>query len=242
MQAARRWMAGAGGILLAGLLSGCAGDPRDLQIQALQEEKERLLQENADLRKQLAAAISDRDAARARVLDLERQLAMRGGGEAPRRKGDFIEAGPYASAEISEDILFASGSADLKSTGRAKLQDIVRQIQQNFADKSIWVIGHTDTDPIKITKNKWTDNLDLSVNRGATVVREMYSLGIQPVRLVAGGQGEYNPKADNSSRAGKAQNRRVQIIAVPPPPAGTPSEPAPSGAAATPEQQPSGTD
>ena len=39
--------------------------------------------------------------------------------------------------------------------------------------------------------------------------------GVNPKRLTAGGRGEYNPIAENTSETGKAKNRRTQIIITP---------------------------
>jgi chemotaxis protein MotB len=130
--------------------------------------------------------------------------------------------------------LFDSGRAKLKPTAEATLQKVVADIRQTYADKMILVIGHTDTDPLVRTKGVWEDNLDLSANRGMTVFREMQKLGLDPKRMIAGGQGEYSPRTSNETKEGKSQNRRVQIVAVPMPgavtgeasaePSATPSE------------------
>jgi chemotaxis protein MotB len=52
--------------------------------------------------------------------------------------------------------------------------------------------------------------------RGASVVIALQNnYGVDPKRLTAGGRGEYNPVADNSTDAGKTLNRRTQIIITP---------------------------
>jgi flagellar motor protein MotB len=65
-----------------------------------------------------------------------------------------------------------------------------------------------------VTKNLWIDNLDLSLNRAATVTRELEKLGVPGDLVVAGGQGQYNPRAPNDTRENKAKNRRVEIVAI----------------------------
>lgn len=241
-----RWGAAAVlGVMAVLLGSGCGPDAKDMQIQKLQEDVDRLTAERDDLQNRLAVAQNDAVAAKNRALELQRlldearrQLAEKGTEALPE---GWEGTRDFAWIDVAENILFDSGKADLKSAGRARLQEIVRTIQSEFPGRTVWVIGHTDTDPIKYSK--WKDNLELSCNRGMTVVRELYRMGIEPSRLVAGGQGEHNPKAPNTTRAGKAQNRRVQIAAVrypaagvrPPPvmeevPAGAPGEASAAGA------------
>lgn len=239
-------------VSLCGLLviwaAGCTS-PDQIQMETLQRKIQDLDNENASLRERLARAISERDAAIQRanalaqqVRDLQSQLDQAGRTKGP---AGWEHYGQYDWIGVGTDFLFDSGKATLRAEGRAKLQEIVSTINTEFPDKMVWVLGHTDTDPIKQTKNLWQDNLDLSCNRAMTVYRELMKMGLRPERMVAGGQGEYFPRASNANRAGKAQNRRVEIIAVPSRPAvGTPSgeaEPAsaappraPAGAAAKP--------
>ncbi len=216
-------------VTLCGLLTvwavGCQ-NPDQIQIETLQRKIQELDQENASLRERLARAISDRDAALARARALEQenanlraQLSQRPTEQPAPAPRDWETSGPYTWTSVGTDFLFASGSADLRPEGRAKLQEIVGTIQREFPEKAIWVLGHTDTDPIRRTKDLWKDNLDLSCNRSMTVFRELERLGLRPERLIAGGQGEYFPRSGNTDRAGKSQNRRVEIIAVPPRPA-----------------------
>jgi len=226
MRMARPMSVGACGVLVALWAAGCTS-PDQIQIETLQKRVQDLDAENASLRERLAKAIADRDAALARAKALQQQLdeLMK----APRETGPagWEVSGPYAWTSVGTDFLFDSGKATLRPEARAKLAQIVREIQANYPDRVIWVLGHTDTDPIKYTKDKWQDNLDLSCNRAMTVYREFMNLGLRPERMIAGGQGEWFPKASNATRAGKQQNRRVEVIAVPPRPAvGTPTTPA----------------
>lgn len=217
-----RWSAaallGVAGILLG---SGCGPDAKDMQIQKLQEDVDRLAAERDDLQNRLMVAQNDAAGAKNRALELQRlldearrQLAERDTEPLPE---GWVGTRDFAWIDVAENILFDSGKADLKPAGRTRLQEIVQTIRSQFPGRTVWVIGHTDTDPIRYSK--WKDNLELSCNRGLTVVRELYRMGIDPSRLVAAGQGEHNPKAPNTTRAGKALNRRVQIAAVRYPPA-----------------------
>ena len=61
-------------------------------------------------------------------------------------------------------------------------------------------------------RNIW----DLSALRASSVVQSLQNnYGVDPKRLTAGGRGEYNPIAGNDTAAGKAKNRRTQIIITP---------------------------
>jgi flagellar motor protein MotB len=218
-------MLAVGVALLIGL-TGCAADVRDRQITELQRQKEALARQNADLQNRLNRAMADLADARA-LLDRLQKAGP------PTREGDWITAGMYTWINIAEDILFDSGKADFKPAGRAKLEEVVAYIHERFPDRNVWVVGHTDRQPIK--HSKWKDNLELSVQRGASVTRELYALGLDPAAVFAGGQGEHYPLIV-TDQLNVPQNRRVQIIAVPKPP----KIERPGEAAAQPAAQPQG--
>ncbi len=213
MRMARPTLWGLCGLMLVMWTTGCGND--QLRIQALEEELAKTKAENDRLRGDLANAVRERDMWRARADELARQLA--GAQQPTETKGPWQRFGPYTWTSVGSDFLFGSGKATLTTEGRAKLAEIVGQIHAmpEGATSDIWVLGHTDTDPIKYTKDKWTDNLDLSCNRAMTVERELLKLGLPPQRTIAGGHGEWFPKATGNSKAAKAENRRVEIILVP---------------------------
>jgi len=205
--------------LLALVLVPACDSSKDMQITELQRQLDDLRGQNQDLESRLAEALRAGDQARQTALSLQkqldeakRQLAERGG--AP--EGEWVEWGNVAFLNLETDILFDSGKATLKPEGVQKLRTVADTIKSKYADRRILVLGHTDTDPIRVTKNLWIDNLDLSVNRAATVTREMLKLGVPAERIITGGQGEYNPRAPNDTRENKAKNRRVEIIAIQP--------------------------
>ena len=207
------------GVLLAMLalvmLPACDSS-KDIQISELQGRVDELLAQKGDLESRLAAAMSDGDRARQMALSLQQQLdeARRQG--AVTAEGEWVETANAAWVSLGADILFDSGKATLKPQGTQKLASVAETIKSKYFDRRIFVLGHTDTDPIKVTKNLWKDNLDLSLNRAATVTREMMKLGVSAEQIVTGGQGEYNPRAPNDTRENKAKNRRVEIVAITP--------------------------
>jgi chemotaxis protein MotB len=196
-----------GGLLAVMLIVGCGPGAKDQQIQALQDANNRLLAENADLKQRLQQALAERDQARAALAQLQQQPVA-----APRQRGEWTEYKGFAWQDLPENILFDSGKANIKPDGIEKLQKVLADLKQNWPERQVWIVGHTDTDPIK--HSKWADNLELSVERGAAVFRELQKMGVDPTRMVAAGQGQWNPKVPNTSATNKKENRRVQIIAV----------------------------
>jgi chemotaxis protein MotB len=204
------------GVLAVIALAGGCDSAKDMQIESLQQQVNELEKSNYGLQTRLAAAMSDADEARRWAAQLQQELAN------ARQELASVETlppgwqqeGGVAWTDIADDILFDSGKATLKAAGRTRIEQVAQQIQATFAGRDVWVVGHTDSDPIMKTRHLWQDNLDLSVNRAATVARELYKLGLDPKHIVAGGQGEFNPKSPNDTKANKAQNRRVQIMAI----------------------------
>ncbi len=116
----------------------------------------------------------------------------------------LLENGSYST----HDILFESGNSTLKSSSISTIQELVNVLNSSPNTK-VKIIGHTDSDGSEAT------NLELSRERAYSVKEKMIKLGItQPKRISVEGRGESQPLADNSTAAGKAQNRRVEFIII----------------------------
>lgn len=104
-------------------------------------------------------------------------------------------------------LLFQTESATIKPESQAQLSNIA-SIMKAYPNVHIKVGGYTDSsgDP--------QANMTLSRDRADSVVRELTSLGVSPDRLSAEGYGMEHPIADNSTVAGRSQNRRVAIRVV----------------------------
>lgn len=113
---------------------------------------------------------------------------------------------------LENTILFSPGSAKLKGTTSSELDHIYSVISQRYSGRKIDVVGHTDSDPIRKTKNLWEDNWDLSAGRALTVLRYLIGKGLPPQQIRAVACGESRPVAPNTTAAGKAKNRRVEIV------------------------------
>ncbi|MBI4422798.1 MAG: flagellar motor protein MotB [Elusimicrobia bacterium] len=77
---------------------------------------------------------------------------------------------------------------------------------------TIVVEGHTDDAPV--LGGPFKSNWELSVARSNSVITALVALGLPPSRLVAAGYGEHLPAASNADAAGRARNRRVEIVVL----------------------------
>ncbi len=116
----------------------------------------------------------------------------------------------WVEVEIRNSLLFPSGSAILQETAVPVLEEVAQILSGH--DNSIRVEGFTDNVPIHTVV--YPSNWELSAARASSVVRLFMKHGIAPARMVAQGYGEYRPVADNSTPAGRAQNRRVVIVVL----------------------------
>ncbi|HTH81966.1 MAG TPA: OmpA family protein [Mucilaginibacter sp.] len=114
---------------------------------------------------------------------------------------------------LSDNMLYKSGSYEISDKAGQTLGKIAKIIK-DYSTYDVLIEGNTDNVPINQPniRNNW----DLSALRASSVVQALQNnYAVDPKRLTAGGRGEYNPIADNSTDAGKSQNRRTQIIITP---------------------------
>ena len=125
------------------------------------------------------------------------------------------DANGLAAVKVTFDsgILFSTGSSTLAASAKSSLQQFATVLKNN-ADCDIAIQGYTDnagwknsTAAQSVEKNK-----ALSLDRATAVSSYLQSLGVPASQLKSvEGLGEANPVADNSTNAGKAQNRRVEV-------------------------------
>lgn len=125
---------------------------------------------------------------------------------------DFDPAAGTITVTLQNSILFDSGKATLKTATSTELDHIRSVLKQKYAGKRVDVVGHTDSDPIRKTKDKWKDNLELSAQRAISVTRYLIRKGISQDDIRAVGCGDSRPVTSNSSSSDKAKNRRVEIV------------------------------
>lgn len=117
----------------------------------------------------------------------------------------------YVSLE--EKLLFKSGSDVMDPKGKEALKSLAMVIN-NTKDITVMIEGHTDNVPIKTPLFK--DNWDLSTARATSILRLLTkTYGFDPIRITASGRGEFHPVKNNDTDAGRAANRRTEIILSP---------------------------
>lgn len=103
------------------------------------------------------------------------------------------------------DVLFATGSAELRGGANSNLNKLVNFLNQ-YPERNVQIEGHTDN------VGSADYNQGLSQRRAESVRSYLRQQGIAPQRLSASGMGMNQPIADNTSANGRQQNRRVEII------------------------------
>ena len=130
-------------------------------------------------------------------------------------KGLTVEARDgkvYVSME--NKLLFKSGSWTVGAEGRSAIEELGNVLSDN-PDISILIEGHTDNVPYS-GKGSLKGNWDLSTKRATAIVNQLLENPyILPQNLTAAGRGEYLPIAPNSTREGRAANRRIEVVLSP---------------------------
>lgn len=112
---------------------------------------------------------------------------------------------------ILEDIVFASGSADLKTTSKLVLHQISSIIKNLPND--VRIEGHTDNVPISSTP--FPSNWHLSVARALNTAYYLIKFeGLSPDKVSIVGYSEYKPIESNETVSGRAHNRRVDLVII----------------------------
>jgi chemotaxis protein MotB len=120
-----------------------------------------------------------------------------------------VESRGLAIRVLTDSLLFSSGSATLESQGQPLLTEIAALLNVDHVHP-IAVEGNTDNVPI--TGGAFPSNWELSTARASSVVRFLVGRGVDPQRLSAVGYAEQHPIATNTTAAGRALNRRVEIV------------------------------
>lgn len=101
-------------------------------------------------------------------------------------------------------ILFGFDSSELTVASKENIADLAKTLKK-YEDTNIIIEGHTDNTGSK------SYNQELSEQRSASVADQLKILGVAGSRISEVGYGEEMPVADNSTEAGRAQNRRVEV-------------------------------
>lgn len=122
------------------------------------------------------------------------------------------ESAPVASAPppsekitLSDEALFAFDKANINAEADRRLDELVTRLQGMDQVERVVIVGHADS----IGTNEY--NKELSQRRAESVKRYLEQKGIAPERVDVRAMGETQPVAPNTTSAGRAQNRRVEI-------------------------------
>jgi chemotaxis protein MotB len=110
---------------------------------------------------------------------------------------------------LTDKVLFASGQATLQPEGGPLLEEVAQLLNVDQSHP-ITVEGHTDNVPIATAQ--FPSNWELSTARATTVVRFLIAHNVNRGRLGAVGYADLHPIASNATDAGRALNRRVEIV------------------------------
>lgn len=121
--------------------------------------------------------------------------------------------------KFKSDVTFATGDAELT----AKAKDVINRFavilnSPSASGYELLVAGHTDNTPVvnPATKAKGhKDNWYLSSHRAISVAAELIGQRVSPQRIGAVGYADQRPAASNATEAGKAANRRVEVLILP---------------------------
>jgi chemotaxis protein MotB len=110
---------------------------------------------------------------------------------------------------LTDKLLFLSGQATLQSAGLPLLNEVAQLLNVDTTHP-ITVEGYTDNVPIHSVE--FPSNWELSTTRATSVVQYLISRGVNDNRLGAAGYADLHPIASNATPAGRALNRRVDIV------------------------------
>lgn len=133
------------------------------------------------------------------------ELEQQGGLGSMKGVGIVQDLEGRVGLRIDDQVLFASGRAEISENGRATLVRLMPFLRKD--GRQVRIDGHTDADPIQ--KSKWKSNLHLSGYRALAVAEALHAIGIPYDKLLIAGFGPTRPV---SRAAGdKARNRRVEL-------------------------------
>ncbi|MBI2567102.1 MAG: flagellar motor protein MotB [Candidatus Schekmanbacteria bacterium] len=121
----------------------------------------------------------------------------------------YYQGGRGLVISLEEGVAFPAGRAEVAPGAKEQLDKIAKVIKSLPGE--VKVEGHTDNKPIHSAQ--YGSNWELSTARAVAVVQYLADReGIDPQRLSAVGYGEYRPADRNDTEAGRAANRRVEIV------------------------------
>ena len=187
----------------------------------------------ADVQAAGAEAEAQAAAARARITSLEAEAARLAAekakleqktseydalvaglqGEISAGQVTITELSGKLTVQMSNAILFDSGSTEVKPTGRDALVKVAG-VLGGVTDREVRVEGHTDNDKVR-PGAAYPDNWALSALRARTVLTILTENGVPADNIAVVGYGDQRPVQPNDTAEGKAANRRTEIVLIP---------------------------
>lgn len=190
---------------LTSQLSAAQGD-----LNQSQSEKDRLAAELAAAKQRIADLEGELDQSKGSLAKAERDLLKALRPEVSKGTVSVNHSGDALTVNLASHLLFDSGQDQLKAGGADALRR-VGAVLHDFPEKSVHVAGYTDNVAIKgVLKNKFPSNQELSDARAASAAQALRDGGVS--NLTAAGHGEHDPVASNNTAAGRAKNRRVEVV------------------------------
>ena len=123
-------------------------------------------------------------------------------------KIESVNDGQAIRVTFDSGILFATNSSTLTTTSQTSLRNFAANLKVND-QTDLLIIGHTD--------NTGSDRINdpLSLNRASSVRTFLTGQGVSSNRMRVEGKGSHEPVADNSTAAGRKENRRVEVYILP---------------------------
>jgi outer membrane protein OmpA-like peptidoglycan-associated protein len=201
-------------VLVLGLsLTGCAtkkwvneqvsefGQVTNTKIHELQDTVEVNQKEISELAANQEALAADM----AKLSETTKEAMMRADAAGVLAKGKFL----YEVTVTDNDVMFGFNKAGLSDDAKAQLDEFAAVVMAVEGQAYIEVQGHTDN----IGSEGY--NLDLGYKRAEAAMRYLnMEQGVPLFRMNVISYGEFKPIADNSTKEGRAQNRRVTLVAM----------------------------
>ncbi len=160
---------------------------------------------DAELQKQIDAAGQTGQANSASIKQIQSELM------ALKEQVDMNAKEAAKKPMLVTTVNFGSGQTSLSSKGKEMLDGIIDQLMAS--DAKIVVVGHADGTPV--LRGGFRSNWDLSQARANSAAKYLQSKGIDAARIEAVGMAHTQPIAPQNTAAGRAMNRRAEIILLP---------------------------
>ncbi len=165
----------------------------------------------SQLQSQISAQLARQDLQNLRHIQQMVQAYAREHGLTGRLQTSIDERGLVIRV-LTDDLLFATGQAVLERRSQPLLTRIAALLLQPGIPNAVRVEGNTDSVPISTPE--FRSNWELSTARATAVLQYLLARGIPPSRLSVAGYADQRPIATDATAAGRALNRRVDLVVL----------------------------